>query len=155
MEIYELKEKNGISDNVKLNRIYIQFQEILKELRKKELPEKIIELINQKIDELNSTSCTDKELKKLFKKKQAKIIELLEKETKIVPKNHYRNLWLAVGMSAFGLPLGVVFGLTVMNNIAFLGAGIPIGMVIGIALGSEMDKKALKEGRQLDLEIKY
>lgn len=155
MEIFELKEKGSISDNIKLNRIYRQFQEILKELRKRELPEKIVELINPKIEDLNSTSYTDKELIKLFKKKQKIILELLEKESKIVPKNHYRNLWMAVGMSAFGLPIGVVLGLTVLDNVALLGIGVPIGMAIGIALGSGMDKKALKEGRQLDLEIKY
>ncbi len=31
--------------------------------------------------------------------------------------------------------------------------GIPIGMGIGIAMGSGMDKKAFKEGRQLDIEV--
>ena len=155
MELFELKEKGDFPDNIKLNRIYRQFQEILKELRKRELPEKIVELINPKIEDLNSTSYTDKELIKLFKKKQKIILELLEKESKIVPKNHYRNLWMAVGMSAFGLPIGVVLGLTVLDNVALLGIGVPIGMAIGIALGSGMDKKALKEGRQLDLEIKY
>jgi hypothetical protein len=38
---------------------------------------------------------------------------------------------------------------------AFLGIGLPIGMAVGSALGSGMDKKALAEGRQLDIEIKY
>jgi hypothetical protein len=38
---------------------------------------------------------------------------------------------------------------------AFLGIGLPVGMVIGMAVGSGMDKKAFEAGRQLDLEIKY
>jgi hypothetical protein len=61
---------------------------------------------------------------------------------------------MAIGMSAFGIPLGVAFG-TSLGNMGLLGIGIPIGMVIGMAIGSGMDKKAFEEGRQLDLEMKY
>ena len=163
MEIFELKEKESISENVKINRIYIQFQKILKELRKKELPESIVESINQRIEELNSISHRNKELKKLFKQNQAKIIKLLEKELKIVPKYYYRNLWLTLGVFVFGFPIGLLIGaalgLTIMDNFSYFGVGISmgisIGMCIGIVLGSGMDKKALTEGRQLDVEIKY
>ena len=56
-------------------------------------------------------------------------------------------------MSAFGIPIGLALGASQGNN-GMLGAGLPIGMVIGIAVGSSLDKKAFKEGRQLDLEIK-
>jgi hypothetical protein len=35
-----------------------------------------------------------------------------------------------------------------------LAIGLPIGMGIGIAVGTSMDKKAMNEGRQLDIEIK-
>jgi hypothetical protein len=38
---------------------------------------------------------------------------------------------------------------------AFLGVGLPIGMAMGMAIGTDMDKKAFKEGRQIDLEIKH
>jgi hypothetical protein len=31
------------------------------------------------------------------------------------------------------------------------GIGIPIGVIIGMAIGAGMDKKAFKEGRQLDI----
>lgn len=154
MTLIELKERQNIADNIILSRIYTQLGELLKELKNKKLPHTIIESVNLDIEELNSASLTDKELKKLVKQKQTRIVKLVEKELKIVPKNHYRNLWLAVGMSAFGLPIGVAFGLS-MENMGLLGIGLPIGMAIGIALGSKMDKKASQEGRQLDLEIKY
>ena len=72
---------------------------------------------------------------------------------KIVPINHYRNLWMVIGMSAFGLPLGVAYG-TSIGNIGMMAIGLPIGMVIGIAIGTNMDKKALADGRQLSIEIK-
>ena len=69
-------------------------------------------------------------------------------------KNHYRNTWLALGMAAFGIPLGVAFGMS-LRNLAFLGIGLSIGLAIGIAVGTGMDKKAFEEGRQMDLEIKH
>lgn len=56
---------------------------------------------------------------------ELRILKLIEKELKLVPKNSYRNRWMAIGMSAFGVPIG---------------AG--------------MDKKAFEEGRQLDMEIR-
>ena len=154
MNIIELKERKNISDNIKLNRIYVQFGELLKELDKKDLPVKSIESINQDITELNSISLVSANFSKLIKQKQTKIIKVIEKELKIVPKNYYRNIWLAVGMSAFGLPIGVAFGLSV-GNMGLLAIGLPFGMAIGIAVGSKMDKKAFEEGRQLNIEVKY
>lgn len=53
-------------------------------------------------------------------------------------------------MSAFGIPLGVAY-VSIIGNMAFLSIGLPIGMVLGMAVGAGMDKKALKEGRQLDI----
>ena len=154
MNIIELTERADISENAKLGEIYAQFQELLKELRKKELPQKIIEFVNHVIDNINSTSLTGSALGKLLKEEQTKIIKLLEKELKIVPKEYYQNLWLVLGLCVFGLPVGVVFG-TILNNMALLGIGLPIGLAIGYVLGSRMDKKASEEGRQLDVKTKY
>lgn len=153
MNTIELKERQNISDNIKLSRLYAQLGALLKELEKKELPGKIVESVQQDIEELNGTPVTGNELTKLVKQKQTKIIKLVE-TLNIVPKNYCRNLWLAVGMSAFGLPIGAVLG-TSMGNMGLLALGLPIGMAIGIAVGSGMDKKAAQEGRQLGIEIKY
>ncbi len=71
---------------------------------------------------------------------------------RIVPKNAYRNRWLAIGMVVFGMPMGAAYGVS-MGNMAFIGVGIPIGMVFGMAIGARMDKKAAKEGRQLKFEV--
>jgi len=155
MVIIEIIEKDDISENIKLSRIYAQFKELLDELRKKELSQETIELINHDIEDINSSSCIGKELRRLFKRKQEKILKILEKKLGIVPKLYYRNLWLSLGISIFGIPLGMIIGLVGFGNITFFPIGIPIGMCIGLVMGSEMDKKALKEGRQLDLIIKY
>lgn len=153
MKINELYQISGIDKNVKLVETYLQFEKLLVELRKKELPIEVVVSINRDIEELNSISTSGVELRKMVRKKQSRIITLLEKELKLVPKNYYRNLWLVIGMAGFGIPLGVAFG-TSLGSTANYGIGFPIGMAIGIAVGSVMDKKAFKEGRQIDLEIK-
>ncbi|GAB3947255.1 hypothetical protein GCM10028805_19170 [Spirosoma harenae] len=153
MTINELKERQDFAADSKLRAMYIQLGGLLNELKKKELTQPIIESINQDVNELNTTPLTGNAFEKAIKQKQTKIIKLVEKELKIVPKNYYRTLWLALGISAFGLPIGVAIGLS-LGNIGFLGIGLPIGMAIGIAVGSGLDKKALDEGRQLAIEIK-
>jgi hypothetical protein len=124
----------------------------LNELRKRELPVEMVSAINQEVEVINAVSDTGKGFRKMVRDKQSHILKMLEKELKLVPKNYYRNMWLAIGMAVFGLPLGVVFGAS-LGNMAFIGIGLPIGMVIGMGVGAEMDKKAFREGRQLDIEI--
>jgi len=152
MIITELTEKEYLNTDIKAAKAYSQFEQLLAALRKKELPDIIAEAINEDVKDLNSLSTAD-QFKAIVKQKQSKIIKLLEKQLKVVPKNYYRNLWMVLGMSAFGLPLGVAIGLSI-GNIGLLGVGLPIGMAIGLAVGAGMDKKALQDGRQLDVEIK-
>ena len=153
MTINELIQKPENDSNIKLKEGYLQFEKLLIELRKRDLPDSFVVSINKDIEELNSTSSSGDPLRKIVKDKQSRIIKVLEKDLKLVPQNYYRNIWLAVGMTAFGLPLGVAIGLS-LKNMAFIGIGLPIGLPIGILVGTRMDKKAFKEGRQLDLEIK-
>lgn len=123
---------------------------LLSDLQKRELPESVVTFINGKVEEINSTSLTGKPLEKFLATKVIEILKLLEKELKLVPQHHYRTQWMVLGMSAFGLPMGVAFGISI-GNLGMLGLGLPIGMAIGIAMGSAMDEKAKKEGRQLNL----
>lgn len=153
MEIIELKRRPGFDQDKKLISSYAQFDKLLTELKKKKLPEEIVNSINNGINKINSISESDKELRKQIKKTQSSILKLIERELKLVARNHYRNTWLAVGMAAFGIPLGVAFGKS-LGNMGLLGIGLPIGMVIGLAVGSVMDKKAFEAGKQLDFEIK-
>jgi len=154
MDIVAIKERQEINQNSKAEMLFIQFEKLLIELKKKRLTDSVIESINELIRDLNASSANANELKKIIKATQTKIISLVEKNLKIVPINYYRNLWMVIGMSAFGLPMGVAIGL-IAKNLGLLAIGLPIGMGIGIAVGTRMDKKAAEENRQLGIEIKH
>jgi len=153
MNIQELNNREDISSDNKLSRIYSQFAELLNELKKKELNQSVLQFINENVDSLNLSALNGTQLSNLVKRKQSAILKQVEKEHKIVPKNYYRNLWMILGMSGIGLPIGVAFGISI-GNLGLLGLGMPIGMAIGSAIGVSMDKKAFIEGRQLNVEIK-
>ena len=152
MEINALKKRDGIDSDKKLIDLHVQFEKLLSELRKRELPDEVVQSINTNIDLIDPTLGSEKEYLKQLRKTQADILKLIEKELKLVPKNHYRNVWLALGIAAFGVPLGVAIGAG-LGNMAFIGIGLPIGIPIGLAIGTALDKKAAEEGRQLDVEI--
>jgi hypothetical protein len=149
----KLIERQDISENLKASNAYQQLGKLLNVLELKELPTETVDLINNEIEQLNSISVVDKYFVKATKEKKNKVLKLIEKKHKIVPKNYYRKLWMILGMSAFGIPLGVAFGVSI-GNLGMLGIGLPIGMAIGVGVGSTMDKKAFNEGRQLDFEVK-
>ena len=153
MDIKQLNPRPAIKGNPKLEAAYGQLDRLLSEIRKRKLSDEVIQAINTAIEELNAIPDSDNKLKAKIKKTQDQVVKVLENKHKFVAKNHYRNLWMILGMSAFGLPFGVALG-TSLGNMAFLGIGLPIGMAVGLAVGAQMDKKAKEEGRQLDLELK-
>lgn len=153
MEIIKLKEIPGLELSRRLKYRYDEFGLLLDLLRTKDLPAELVHSINRYIEEINSLSLSNKELLKKVRAAEFRMLKMIEKEEKLVPKNTYRNRWMAIGMSVFGVPLGIAFGAS-LGNMAFLAIGIPAGMSIGIAIGTGMDKKALEEGRQLDIEIR-
>jgi hypothetical protein len=154
MHITDLRTRPELHNDPKTSALYDQFRALLRELNKKPLTPEVIESVSQDVADINATTRSGNELRKFLKHKQSKIIKLVEQELKIVPKKHYRNLWLVIGMSSFGLPLGLVFGL-LMDNLGLMAIGLPVGMAMGMAVGSNMDKKAFQEGRQLDVTINH
>lgn len=122
---------------------------LLKELGNRQIPEASINFINRKIEEINRSFLNGNlSRKKLLLGKNA-ILSHLEKNHNLVPENYYKNLWFPLGMSVFGLPIGVVMFIT-LDNPAFIGIGLPIGLGIGSFYGSHLDKKAEKEGRVIN-----
>jgi hypothetical protein len=152
MDYMKLDERSIFIENEKLSEKFNSFKKLINELKNRKIPPEIITKINQDIDIINSISGSPKVLLKQIRLSESKILNMIEKEVKLVPKNHYRNMWLALGMSVLGVPIGVALG-TSLGNMAFLGIGLPIGMVIGIAIGTGKDNEAKKNGNQLDIEI--
>ncbi len=153
MKIIALNPQPDLGSNNRLKEKYGQFNHLILELTTKDLPRGLILSINQDIEEINSATGSEKVLFKVINKRQAGLLKRLEREVKLVPKNYYRNLWIGLGMASFGIPMGIIFS-TMLGNMAFLGIGIPVGFAVGIGIGSTLDRKALEEGRQLEVEIK-
>ena len=149
----KLIERQTIVDNIKAFNAYQQLVKLLDELELRQLPSETISLLNHEIEQLNAIEVSDSSFVKAIKRSENKVVKFIEKEHKIVPKNYYRKLWMIMGISGFGIPLGVAVGLS-LGNMGMIGLGFPIGMAVGVGVGSKMDKKAFEEGRQLDLEIK-
>jgi len=152
MELKELNQRPSPLQDNKANLAFRQFEKLRSEVQHRALSEEVKEAINQEIEQINQHTGSEKQLLKLCRTAQTKLLRMLEKQHKLVSKHHYRTTWMMLGMGAFGVPLGVAFGLS-LKNMGLMGVGIPIGMVIGMSMGANMDKKALAEGRQLDLEV--
>ncbi len=150
MKIKNIQPRAAIGQNKKAYTSFSKFMGFLEVLKQEDLTDPVIEKLNSEIDKVNAAPL--KKLKNQIRRSQLKMLQVIEKELKIVPKNYYRNTWLALGISVFGIPLGVVIGLA-LDNMAYLGIGLPIGLAIGVAIGTQKDKKAKEEGRQMNMEI--
>lgn len=153
MEIKELKNRKTF-ENEKIRNGYVQFEELISLLNERTLINKSVQEINTEIDLINNVRVSSNILRKQIRKSQAKILRIIAKEDNVVVKNHYRNLWLVLGMTAFGIPLGTAFGAS-QGNMGMIGIGMPIGMVIGIVVGTKKDKEAAKNGYQLNIDLKH
>jgi len=149
--IKRLNSREETLSNSKLNKEYLRLNNLIAELNKKGVPDEIIESINVDIDLVNNFKGPEDKLRKLIRKVTRKILILIEKKLKIVVKSHYQNLWMALGLSIFGVPFGIVW-FAISGNPAFIAIGIPLGLPIGMAVGISMDKKAEKEGRQITID---
>jgi hypothetical protein len=116
MELKKLKEFTEPEQSKKLKYKYNEFGLLIDLLRKRDLPAELVSSMNQYIEGINSLSASNKELLRQVRTAELRILKLIEKEQKLVPRNTYRPRW--------------------------------------IAIGTGMDKKALEEGRQLDIEIR-
>jgi len=150
MQIEKLKVRHSTSQNPKLSKAYRKMENIIIALKKKEISQEIWDVINADIKKINAFIGTEKALIKALKKTSTKILTFVEKELQYVSKHHYRNQWMALGIALFGVALGTVFS-SILGNYSFMSIGIPIGMGIGMAYGTTLDKKAEDNGKQLDL----
>lgn len=145
MNLTTLRQREGLEQFKKLVETYQQMQRLCDAILEKKLDETVIQKINVELDALNAIETVDDAFRKSIKKAEDKILKILEKDLKIVPINYYKTLWMILGMSAFGMPFGVLYGV-IIGNMGMIGLGLPFGMAIGIFLGINLDKKALAQG---------
>ena len=137
----------------KLTKKFTSLSNLIFAAGKHQLPDSFVTFVNKEIQQISQFPGNTEETTKMLDNIQKTFLKKLEKEHHLVPKNYHRNLWIPLGVGGFGLPIGVIFGLSI-GNMAFLGAGLPIGLAIGMAYGAYLDQKAEKEGRQLDFEVR-
>ena len=98
MRIEKLKELENAINNPRLIKAYNKVHYLIEALSTKEIPSEVLNSINEAIKFLNSFSGTEKEITKAFNKKYKNILTLVKKELRFVPKNHYKTLWMVMGM---------------------------------------------------------
>jgi len=147
--VISVPDREELRDKKRLLKKYKRMQNLINGLRNKELPKGVVDKLNENIEILNARSVSDKDFAKTLRKCQSSILNTLEKELKMVPKNHYQTQWMGMGMVVFGIPIGIALSAGV-DNYGMIGAGIAIGIGIGLAVGMDMDRKAKEEGRQLN-----
>lgn len=150
IQFTELRRLEGSTLNEKQKKSIDQFEKLLTLLKEREIPQEVASQINREIEKFNSFQGSAKDDINQLKKSYANVLKILEKELKLVTKHHYRNTWMVLGMSIFGVPIGIGFSVAA-DNYGLLGSGFAVGMGIGIALGAHMDKKAEQNKLQLDL----
>lgn len=132
------KEQGNIQD----------FQKLINAINSKDLTSETTEIVQQKVDHINSWEGSSKSFLKELKKVKKEILEILQKKQKLVPEKYYAALWMPLGMSVFGMPIGVAIS-ALTGKISFIAIGLPLGMAIGSFYGVYLDKKAEKENRIL------
>ena len=152
MKIERLQKRKGTENNKKVNTAYNKVQSLIEALDKKEIPQPELININEHIALINSFNGTTKELVKFLKTTNRSILDLLKKNLKIVPKHHFRALWILYG-SLGGVVLTSIFTNFHPISISVLASIIlPLAVAAGIVIGIAMDINAEKEDRQIGIE---
>src|SRR5690606_35419909 len=113
-KIKSLKKRKSITHK-RLNQRYSQLDQLISLLRNQELGNEYVDWLNDCIQEINATSDDIKELKQVVYEKQNEILRLLEDELNLVPRKHYQNRWMLIGMVFIGIPTGILVGYTLKN----------------------------------------
>lgn len=147
--IPSLKDRPNLDQHPKLHTAYQKAQKLIDVLNTKDIPIETELTIREEIQKIDSYEGPEKGLAKVLRKGQSAILGIVRKEMGLISKGYYRTMWMSLGMTVFGLPIGMGYAFAI-GNFGLFAIGLPIGMGIGLAVGSGMDSKAAKEGKQLE-----
>ncbi len=151
MIIKELKHIENLQPSNRLTFTYHQFQQLLSELRRREVNSEVVAFINDEIDKINAVTKSDKAIRKQMMKSQVRVLRFMEQKQKLVVRKYYIKQWIALGFGVFGFPLGIA-ALYLFGNLVI---GMFLGVTIGMLVGYGLDRKAKKEGRQINMIVEY
>ena len=146
-----IRRQDGVPGS-KLTKAYDSFEQLIRALERKSIPSHVIGIINMDIDDINSFVGSDLQLAKVIRRIERHILKRMEKDFKLVVRNHYRRAWLVAGMTVIGIPFGLLLGAGT-ENVSYLAIGIPVGMLIELIIGGTLDKRAKDLGKQLDFTM--
>jgi len=145
MELDHLQPENPDQLKKKEQKAVDHFNELIDALNDKEIDETTENYIKKRIAVIKDNFTYN-----TIKKEESKILDYINKQLGYVAENHYKSLWIALGMSAIGVPIGVAIGLA-LDQLGFMGIGIAFGLAIGVGIGSSKDQEAKKQGKQLPI----
>ena len=151
MAAKSLKPREGLEPKSRLFKKYGALEKLCRDLEGRFLPAETEAGINLALAALNILPTSDPSFPRRVAATLRRIFRMLQKDLGLVPRNYYRGQWMALGMAAFGVPIGTALGV-ITGNMGLLGIGIPVGMTLGMAIGTNLDKKAEREGRQLSCD---
>lgn len=152
MKIINLPDDRSTDSDPKVQKLVSKLITVIEELNKKEMPDDTIHLLNAKLETLLNIAPQNGGYVKAIKSTMHQMLETVREKHQIITKNYYRNYWMPLGMCIFGVPIGCSFGL-MADNMALMGTMLPVGLVLGMAYGSYLDKQAIAANRVIDLEI--
>ena len=142
----DIEKKSGQSDDPRLRKWLDSTNKILADLDDREIKPKSFNDLLKRLKLVLSGPTKYQQIRTFY----SDLTRKLAKEYDLVTPKYYQTQWMMLGMTLFGLPMGLAMG-AALDNMAFMGIGLPVGMPIGLAIGMEKDKKALAEGRVLDI----
>ena len=127
---------------------YSCFIRILSSLDDKDLTEKQLQLIEEKISSLNLNTITNNR-KKHFKQRLTEFKAFLKSEFSFTTEKYYTEIGMVYGM-CFGTAIGVSIGVAidpVLGTSLGISMGTGVGMVFGLIYGGQKDAEAKKLGK--------
>lgn len=152
MAIMQLRPRPGLVESSKTWLLYENMVRLLSAAGGCDLKPETEEVVNAEVARVNGIAEADRALGRALERSHQAMLKVLREQEGLVPRNYHRTTWTALGMAVFGVPLGVAFGLS-LDNMAFIGIGLPIGLALGAGVGTALDKKAAEAGKQLDVEM--
>lgn len=144
--IERLNELSKTTDDLKLTKWCDSIGNLLLAIEEKKVEFSELNEEITRLELLLSNETKANQLRTLY----SDITRKMQKNYGYVTPRYYTSQWMVLGMTVFGVPFGLMFGMA-LDNMAFFGIGLPIGMPIGMAIGAGKDKQAEAEGKVLNI----